>query len=472
MSPSQILNTISHSKHSLSLPELLSKHPSVPRRTLQRWLKQLVDEKKIRPEGKARARRYRVTQIAPPVYYPLASDEQSSRLILASPKPLYETNGGDTFPSIIPLSPDSLEVLAQINQPLSSRKKVQYQPDFLNGYQPNHSSYLSPSICRQLEKLGNVGKDGLPAGTYGREILNRLRIDLSWASSNLEGNTYSLLETRKLIEQGKLATGKDITEARMILNHKTAIEFLVENADSVRFNRYTILNLQGILSENLLPNRLDEGRIREHMVYIGKSTYSPPTIPSQISMYLDMLLEKADQITNPFEQSFFVMVHLPYLQPFADVNKRTSRLAANMPLIRANLCPLTFLGVPVSAYSRAILAVYELNRVELLRDLYLWAYEQSAGEYITTKREMVGPDPAGFAYRDVIKQAVHDAVTNPHKNTLTLVQKCVEQYVPRADRENIYALIMEELRRLHEGVLVRYGIGHAQFLAWKEKQKR
>src|SRR5690606_18994468 len=115
-----------------------------------------------------------------------------------------------------------------------------------------------------------------------------------------------------------------------------------------------------------------EGRPRQHRVEIGKSVYRPPETPARIAEELDLLLDKLARISDPFEQSFFAMVHLPYLQPFADVNKRTSRLAANLPLIRANLCPLTFLGVPEQAYSRAILGVYELTRVELLRDLYLW----------------------------------------------------------------------------------------------------
>ncbi len=159
----------------------------------------------------------------------------------------------------------------------------------------------------------------------------------------------------------------------MILNHKTAIELLVENIDSAEFNRYTLMNLHSALAENLLPNPADEGRIRQHAVDIGKSGYRPVSTPQQVEEALDVLLGKASQIGDPFEQSFFMMVHLPYLQPFADINKRTSRLAANLPLFRANLCPLTFLGVPEQAYSRATLGVYEMTRVELLRDLYVWA---------------------------------------------------------------------------------------------------
>ena len=144
---------------------------------------------------------------------------------------------------------------------------------------------------------------------------------------------------------------------------------------------------------NLLPNPADEGRLRQHVVEIGKSVYRPLSVPAQIDEMLDEVLDKANRIDDPFEQSFFAMVHLPYLQPFADVNKRTSRLAANLPLIRANLCPLTFLDVPERAYTCAMLGVYEPTRVELLRDLYLWAYERSTQEYLAIRQTLAEPDP-------------------------------------------------------------------------------
>jgi Fic family protein len=123
--------------------------------------------------------------------------------------------------------------------------------------------------------MGDTGQADCPAGTHGRAILNRLLIDLSWASSNLEGNTYTLLDTRQLIEHGKAAQGKAAAETQMILNHKAAIELLIDNAETVSFNRYTILNLHSALSENLLPNPSDEGRLRQHAVEIGKSVYRP-----------------------------------------------------------------------------------------------------------------------------------------------------------------------------------------------------
>lgn len=287
-------------------------------------------------------------------------------------------------------------------------------------------------------------------------------IDLSWASSHLEGNTYSRLDTRELIEHGKAAI-----EAQMILNHKTAIERLVENIDSAEFHRYTLMNLHSALAENLLPNPADEGRIRQHAVDIGKSVYRPLSTPQQIEDALDALLSKANQIRDPFEQSFFMMVHLPYLQPFANINKRTSRLAANLPLFRANLCPLTFLDVPEQAYSRATLGVYEMTRVELLRDLYVWAYERSTQEYPAIKQDLAEPDPLRLAWRDFIKQTIRDVITYPELDPLSSIQRSVAERVPELEQPDVQALIVEELRRLHEGVLARYGLRPSEYAAWK-----
>ncbi|MGT2509234.1 Fic family protein [Cupriavidus basilensis] len=318
--------------------------------------------------------------------------------------------------------------------------------------------------------MGKTAQAEAPAGTYSRAILNRLLIDLSWASSHLEGNTYSRLDTRELIEHGKVAQGKAAIETQMILNHKTAIELLVENIGTVGFDRYTLMNLHSALSENLLPNPADEGRIRLHAVDIGKSVYRPLSAPQQIDEALDVLLDKVNQIADPFEQSFFVMVHLPYLQPFADINKRTSRLVANLPLFRANLCPLTFLDVPEHAYSRAILGMYEMTRVELLRDLYVWAYERSTQEYLAIKQDLAEPDPLRLAWRDLIKQAIRDVVMQPNQDALTVIRQAVMASVPDADRGNVQALIVEELRRLHEGVLARYGLRPSELTVWKAAQ--
>ena len=162
-----------------------------------------------------------------------------------------------------------------------------------------------------------------------------------------------------------------------------------------------------------------------------------------------------------------MMAHLLYLQPFADINKRTSRLAANLPLFRANLCPLTFLDVPEQAYSRATLGVYELTRVELLRDLYVWAYERSTQEYLAIKQNVAEPAPLRLAWRDLIKRTIRDIVLHPDLEPLACIQRAVSAQVPRQELPDVQALVVEELRRLHDGVLARYGLRPSDFAAWK-----
>jgi len=428
----------------LTLKELLKLHPALPKRTAQRWISQLIDSGLLVGQGHGRARRY---------FLAIQNIKE------------------DVFPTSIPLSTDSRDILTYIEKPVTERKPVGYQRDFLEAYVPNQTFYLSLPLRNQLRKMGDIHQNMLAAGTYERAILGRLLIDLSWASSHLEGNTYSLLDTKELIEHGKVAQGKAAIETQMILNHKSAIELLINNIETVNFNRNTFLNLHSALSENLLANPADEGRLRQHAVEISKSVFYPLVMPQQIDEIFNMILAKGGQIHDPFEQAFFVMVHIPYLQPFIDINKRTSRLAANIPLIRHNLCPLTFLGVTEQAYTRAILGVYELTRVELLRDLFVWAYERSTQEYIAIKQDLAEPDPLRLKYREIIKRIIHDTVIHSENDALIIIQNGVNKNVDIDDRVNIQALIIEELRRLHEGVLARYNLRLSDFQHWQKKQK-
>ena len=227
------------------------------------------------------------------------------------------------------------------------------------------------------------------------------------------------------------------------------------------------MNLHSALSENLLQNPSNEGRVRQHAVDISRSVYRPLSTSQQIDSQLDILLEMANQIQDPFEQSFFMMVHLPYLQPFADINKRTSRLAANLPLFRANLCPLTFLDVPEQAYSRATLGVYEMTRVELLRDLYVWAYERSSQEYLAIRQELAEPDPLRLSWRELIKKTIREVVLNPQTESIQIIDRAVAENVSESEQNAVNALIVEELRRLHEGVLARYGLRPSDYQKWR-----
>lgn len=424
---------------------------SINKRALQRRLKDLRENSHIQVEGKARSTRYFVRNID-------------------SPLPLHSLDKVTNEKTSIPLSEEGQEVLALISRPETQRTPTGYDRSFLENYRPNIDSYLSKEEKQKLAGWGKTRSNEQPAGTYAREILNRLLIDLSWNSSRLEGNTYSLLDTELLIHKGKTPSNKSPMETQMILNHKEAIEFLVESSDEVGFNRYTFLNLHALLSNNLLPDPAASGRLRTFGVGITNSVFTPLGIPQLIEEYFDLILTKASEIENPFEQVFFILVQLPYLHPFDDVNKRVSRLAANIPLNRQNLAPLSFVDVPEESYVKGMLAIYELNRIELFKDVFLWAYERSALRYAAIRQSLGEPDPFRMKYREEIREVVSYIVRNTlEKETASDRIKFEAKKLPTTDQFQFTEVVETELLGLHEGNFVRYRIKPSEFTVWKER---
>ena len=412
------------------------------RRTLQYRLRALVDAGRLRLTGDGRAVRYHLAGEA--VAEPEAAE-------------------------IVPLSPEGQALLAYVRQPVAARQPVGYDRAFLDGYRPNETFYLTEAHRVHLATIGKPQIEAAAAGTYAKQILNRLLIDLAWNSSRLEGNTYSLLDTRRLLNFGEAAEGHGQLEAQMILNHKDAIEFLVANADDIGFNRYTILNLHALLANNLLPDPAAVGRLRHIIVGIDGSAFHPLEVPGLIEECFDQLLATAAAINDPFEKAFFVMVQLPYLQPFDDVNKRVSRLAANIPMIRANLAPLSFTDVPGDLYTRATLGVYERNDIALLRDVFLWAYERSAARYAAVRQSLGEPDPFRLRYRERLRDIVRDVVRSPmnRKSARAYLAATARDEIPAADQEQFVEVAETELLGLHEGNFARYQVRPSEFAAWR-----
>ncbi len=371
----------------------------------------------------------------------------------------------------LPLSQESREIQSYVCRPLHERKPVAYDGSLLEAYLPNNTHYLTKSI---REHLGNIGRSpggARPAGTYARQIMDRLLIDLSWASSRLEGNTYSRLDTKALIHFGHEAKGKDRIETQMILNHKAAIEMIIDNAEEVRFNQHTFLNLHAILSDNLLSDTSESGRVRNRLVGIGGSVFHPLNNPHLLQSYFHMMLEKADLIHDPFEQSFFVTVHFPYLQPFIDVNKRVSRVGANIPLIKQNLSPLSFVDVPERAYVEGILGVYELQRFEILRDVYTWAYERSCQQYLALKETIAEPDPFRLRYRETLAKVIGEIVRGQRSPTRVEINAVAKMSVVKRDLEQFVSMAIEDLNNLHEGNIGRYRLRISEYRAWQPLQR-
>lgn len=368
----------------------------------------------------------------------------------------------------IPISDESKAVREYVRRPLQARKQIEYQRDFLEEYIPNHTVYLHDNITRDLYLMGDIRESAPVGSTYQPEIVNRLLIDLSWASSRLEGNRYSLIDTRNLFESGVFAEGKDRKEATMILNHKRAIEMLLEGAQDIDFNMYTFLSLHGLLSENLMGDPQDCGRLRQKFVEIGGSVYRPLGIPQQVEECFRLFLDKAKYIEDPFEQAFFTMVHIPYLQPFTDVNKRTARLGANIPLIRNKLCPLSFIEVPERDYIEGYLGVYELTRTSLLQDVFVCSYEQSCRQYNVIRDHSAEPDSFRFRYTSLLHSVMGQIIRKRLDATDACITGLAQGQVPDEETGEFISLVNAELENVHEGHLRRYRVSLDEFYAWRQ----
>jgi hypothetical protein len=427
----------------------------VSRRTLQRRLGELVRDGRIAAQGRTRALRYRLVPLANVVAF------------AAEPEPT-----GRAAEAYVPMSTEGQTIQAYVRRPVQQRRPVSYDQGLLEAYAPNRTFYLDESMRAQLHALGrSPAESPAPAGTFARDILARLLIDLSWASSRLEGNTYSRLDTERLIASGQAAEGKDATETQMILNHKAAIELLTGDVN-VAVDAATVIALHALLSDGLLRDPMAGGRVRHRAVEISGSVYRPIALPQRLDELFHIVMQMAAEVEDPIEQTFFLMVHLPYLQPFEDVNKRTSRVAANIPLMRAGMSPLSFIDVPVQAYVDGTLGVYELGRVDLLRDVFVWAYERSCQQYAAVRQELVPPDSFRLRYRHELGEAIRAIVQRGLETSDRDIAGACPPNVTPQDHPRFADLVRKEFQTLHEGNVVRFGLRPPELAAWRERTKK
>lgn len=401
--------------------------PDVSPPTIWRALKKLIDEGKLEVSGKARATGYS----------------------LAGPA----------------------VVRAHLQTPYNRRRLVTYSKEFVDRYLPNKTFYLSGNDQQRLHEAGRQQPPPVPAGTYARRILEKLLVDLSWASSRMEGNTYNILQTERLIRFGEEASGKDRKEAVMILNHKEAIQYVVDNLAQITIGRSDLCNIHALLADGLLADPAMAGRLRRMTVGISHSSYSPLDERFAIEEEFDILVQKATAITDPFEQSFFLLVHIPYLQAFEDVNKRTSRIVSNVPLLKADLAPLSFLTMNDGEYIDGLIGVYELNNVSLLREVYIDAYLASAQNYKVLRAEVDTPEKAALVYRDFVREAVRRCVLDwKDFRPENVMAMAVEAGIPDADRKQVVSYVGQEFHGLHEGNVIRYRLRAEDLAGIRHKQ--
>jgi len=246
---------------------------------------------------------------------------------------------------------------------------------------------------------------------------------------------------------------------------------MVDRVDSLELNLFYIRNIHAILSYNLLGNPQASGQVRKIPVGISGTVYHPLEIPHLIQEELETIVQKGSEIVNPFEQAFFLMVHLPYLQPFEDVNKRVSRIAANLPLMKKNVCPLSFIDIPEQIYVDGILGVYELNRVELLRDVFVWAYERSCRRYTAMRHSISEPDPFRMKFQREIQSIIQEVVHRrlDKENASLLIQKWAQKHLPERHQSRYVEVVETELLSLHIGNIAIFSLTIEEFEKWKKR---
>jgi len=418
---------------------------SYPERSVRRWLSELSDQQIINKTGAKKGTRYQIAK------------RQSESV-------------NSNFQQY--LSTSARTAVDYVEQPVFNRKPVTYNDDWIKNYIPNQTYYLSD---KQRSEFATLGKNNLTnecAGTYARLIYNRLLIDLSYNSSRLEGNTYSLVDTERLVLQGVGRQDKLDEERVMILNHKEAIRYLVEHAQTIEISSTHIFTLHYLLADGLvLPEY--SGHIRDQGVRIGVSTYHPLEDPKQLSIRLAEICKKGSLINDPFEKSLFLLAHLAYLQAFIDVNKRVSRLSANIPLIQHNLVPLSFNDVDKAYYAKAMIAIYELNDISVLRDIFCFSYRRSCEQYKVT-RQVIGFDEIRVRYRKNRREIIHHIII--HKLTENELKDYIlaqsSLLIDNIDQNAFIQTIYDDLNTVSPSHIQGMGITGQQLELWLKHRKK
>lgn len=211
-----------------------------------------------------------------------------------------------------------------------------------------------------------------------RKEMERLGIDLSWKSSQIEGNTYTLLETERLLRESKTAEGKSKEEAVMLLNHKDALSFVLDNPDYLK--ELTVSHIEDIHQLLTKDLSIDKG-LRRHRVGITGTNYHPLDNEFQIREAMRDTCELINSKSNIFEKALLTLVLLSYIQPFSDGNKRTARITSNAILIANDYCPLSFRSVDSIDYKKAMLIFYEQNNLYAFKQIFMEQFEFAVKEY-------------------------------------------------------------------------------------------
>jgi len=309
--------------------------------TLKRDLSDLIKEKQVETEGKGKAFKYFLS-LGYEIFAPVDIDEYFKKEI------------------------DDRIIKANYNYGLLDLLK--------------NTSLFTKVESERLKRLQGKFEEnisGLAEELYKKDM-ERLAIDLSWKSAQIEGNTYSILETEQLLKEKKTASGKSKDEAVMLLNHKEAIDFIVENSNF--FEKLTIAGIEDI--HGILVKELNiDNHIRKRRVGITGTNYTPLDNEFQIREALEDMCSLVNSRDNIFEKTLLLLVLISYIQPFNDGNKRSARIIGNAQLIAKGYCPISFRTVDSADYKKALLLFYEQNNITVFKKIFIEQFEFAVNNY-------------------------------------------------------------------------------------------
>ena len=315
---------------------------SVSYATVKRMLSKLIDENLLTKKGQGKSTKYLIS----PTYeilYPVDIEQYYEKEI------------------------DEREIRKSFN--------LQLIPETLNA-----CSVFTANEIEQLNLLQKKFEENISQLSeieYKKE-LERLAIDLSWKSSQIEGNTYSLLETERLLKEKETASGKTKEEAIMLLNHKEAIDFIVENPDYlIPLSVPKIEDIHRLLTKELGVDK----NIRKRRVGISGTNYRPLDNEFQILEALSNMCKLVNSKENIFEKTLLLLVLISYIQPFVDGNKRTARIISNAVLMNHKYCPISFRTVDAVEYKKAMLLFYEQNNISIFKEIFIDQFKFAVNTY-------------------------------------------------------------------------------------------
>lgn len=362
------------------------------------------------------------------------------------------------------------EAYARID--VAQRANKPFQMSVITDYVPNESRLMPEQMAQDLKE---ASESAIKMGdTLNETIFRRYLIDFAWASSRMEGNTYTLLDTQALVEHGIEAEGKSKEEAQMVRNHVSAIEYILKHAREIDITPVEVRGIHSILSHGLLGNPEDEGRTRQLGVAIGRSAYIPAQHPQLLTDGLESICDRAREIKDPYEGSLFLMTEIAYLQPFIDVNKRTARIMANIPLLRAGLCPLSFYGMDDRNYINGLMVFYEIETPSLINQAYDAGYRASVERFKSYHQVLQGnidaQNDARIALSDTLVKAFVTSValgrTTPDDSEQFFRMNMDEEN--STSRDALFVTAARRLRDLDEMRAIQMGVSPKTYQLYKE----